>query len=689
MENDTQQSKNDATASCMICGQSVDAPVSGSFSVHDRVMDVLADMDAELGLHLDLYQNADDNSPDQSDSESDKQKQQQPPCPTDTKLPRDTYWYAMAKESLESKLDWRDPAQRKQAHMNILSLFRRRFRQDKESEETDRVGPALSNGPEIEIRNGRIYFPEYEKFLDDMYEDQRKLRPKKYNPKEHAVVKLLEVAIGNGAQRVSHLSYDDRGIRDLITIEKGETEKWHMIIRNIALAEGHLLTTDEAFLIAEKSENGFIEGRSQDGLFIISDVPIPQEEAHKIISVAENEKSVLLEQRFEKLQDSIKFFTEDQHTFEIPTFLQRLLGLQEDRKIDDAQSFLSEGALRDLLTKKENQEVLTALTTESKVKNGKKEDLVTTWRKIAEKVLHITPEQSQKLLETVQETWEAIQNVREVFAFVQKTGVGTGAAIGLIESLITFNNKILSQFFAEKSAIEASDIIVEKEGKLIMQGAALTKIIDHVVIENTEIETMPWRRVEKNMVDQTEKLKVNEVIVGWVKGFVKELDTKTPQEAIVIVEKEEEYVVKKIIFFREVIEEIVKNHDSAKEEEKPIREVALAVMLWMILQFAAYHQTLRSIKEALMEIHSLKTLSDIGKKEIAHIFKEHILEGLIDHEGTSWLLSAIIWYLAMIREQGIVQTQTTKKPGTKKKKTLFPVSVVSTQMNGVIFTYAS
>ena len=170
----------------------------------------------------------------------------------------------------------------------------------------------------------------------------------------------------------------------------------------------------------------------------------------------------------------------------------------------------------------------------------------------------------------------------------------------------------------------------------------------------------------------------------------------TPQEAIIIIESEEKRVIQTTELLWEVLEEFLTNEElssseketSEKETDQPIREFSFAVMIWAMMQLDSYLQVLHSMKDTLAEIVLLmkdpETKTTL-KQKASSLFKKHLSEGLVKQEGSSWLLFAIIWYLAMIREQGVVGVVNNQKPVKKKKAVLLRQLYPS----GIIFAFGS
>jgi hypothetical protein len=294
--------------------------------------------------------------------------------------------------------------------------------------------------------------------------------------------------------------------------------------------------------------------------------------------------------------------------------------------------------LKQLLHMAEYKQALRVLT--SKQSDKEDDDNKMSWMKKAERMLGISKDQSLELLKQVSETHEAMEKAKDVVEFAVDTGVGIGAALFALESLATLD-VISADTHEEFLPIEVPPILEKKDGQTVVTTQALEDIFIRIIKE-PDIPSQEFDEPHQQ---------IDIVVVGWLQEFIHTLDEKKSEEAIVLVEKEEEWVITKLEQLQEVLNLQGETLEPRIEiEQEAVQEFSLAVTAWMMLRLISYYEILNEIKGLLEQVEA-------GPK---------MTEKLIPKEPSPWLLLAIIWHLAMIREHGVTTTQ--KKKKQKKKK---------------------
>lgn len=297
--------------------------------------------------------------------------------------------------------------------------------------------------------------------------------------------------------------------------------------------------------------------------------------------------------------------------------------------------------IRRILEEKE----LFILTQEPQKKVGEKRTTSQIWRETAQKILHITAEEAEKLEHAVYTTWKKMTNVREQIALSVDTGIGIGGAVFALESIATMGFENESDVFEDRLEKAAMTIVTEKNTGAIVHVEPIEHLID-IVTKQSEEETSLY-------TDEA-------IVLAWLKDFIPTLDHQTPEQAVAKIDNEQERIAENVQLICDVIKENVLKETTNKEHA--IRDFSIAVTLWMILKYVSYHQRLESVKKAIIAASANGVAAS----------KSHLSEALVPQESTSsWLLFAIIWYLAMIREQGAINASGAKYQAKRSKKQVF------------------
>lgn len=635
-------------------------------------------------------------------------------CPPDKKIYRDIYDDSMQQVAKKNNLDLNDPEQKSRAHRLILPLFRQRVREDKKYTPQDKEGPPDSMGPEFTIKDGRIYYLAFQKSLQQMYEDQKRLRPWQYDPKEHATMTLMEQAFVHGATRVSHISHNknDQGvdsIRDEITmVFDAETGKGKMEIKNLA-TDGYFLDTKEAYDKMKRSHpDRFIEGHPTDGVFILSDIPMESKEVHEVLSrhgatnisdsimlseqtwdVNDNENITIKPDYISTIQSPVVEYVEDHLTRGIDRFITYVHDIYEETVVP---AFMRK--LLDLPIQEDENKILvsigdaltvTQLTIAPFVneQNESSDTLVSIWRERAEKVLDISPEKSEELLLVVQETWTMMTDAKEVISFVNDTGVGIAAAFYAIEMMtIAGVEKHEEEELEVWGNIEQEkDIISFVVDTDVGIAAGLFVLNEWAMRPDTEeiVSPLVLNEEESDEAFSLEKIpdSVDAVVLKETIEFVRVIDALPAEEQKKAIVEEKEKVEKTIIQIWEaiivdkpavaLIHTLTELVDLEPKDEHE-KQFSFAFVVWIMLKLMNYHSALETLEAFVKPDQDSPLETRIQKQKP---------EGLIQKETGQWLLFAIIWYLAMIREQGM---HTQQAPLAQKKKKAKEV---------IIFAYTS
>lgn len=725
-------------------------------------------------------------------------------CPPDRTVYKDVYQDLLSGEAKKTDSNLDDPQERREVHMRVVQIMRPQVRENRRYLESDKEGPAFAKGPEFILQEGKIFYPKFGKYLQDMYADQKRLRPDQYDSKEHATITLMEEAFARGASEVSHVSHNrdtsgHEAIRDQITMKWDEKSgKGEMIIRNIAM-DGNFHTTQSAHDVMEKIQDGFIEGHPKEGIFIFTDVPLESKRVHEILAIYEHEDTAIheIDQGFNQniytetaRVTEVDFFVSNTPTVQytegevvqvsdsslthegykeeavvIPAFIQRLVDTSSGQVDRDEIVFSTDTVLRKIFTiEGENNPLvlLTEIPIEEEKENIEKIDISIQWRQVAEKLLSISPEQSQQLLDEVQETWLSIQDMREVVTVADDTGVGIGAAFYAIDMMAHpyADEMKISQVRTEKSMNEINETLEAMEnGRDVISLAVETGVgigagifaLDMLVSQNVteerslrsaeavldiDVETITLTPNEQeavfsffvseervtsseesiDVIERPQELigripdSIDTVALKQTREFVVSIESLAPEKQQKAVVDEKNKALVSIVFLWGIIQEagypkenkdhiesatlhspaeqvIIEKNITSERESKHVEQFSFALTAWLMLKLVNYFNALDALENLLKrDVGQEKSENDSPIGPLEQIRKSKP-EGLIQKETTNWLLLAIIWHLAMIREQGFSQ-QSAKKSTVKKKKSKHP-NIISDYPQGVIFAFGS
>jgi len=327
----------------------------------------------------------------------------------------------------------------------------------------------------------------------------------------------------------------------------------------------------------------------------------------------------------------------------------------------------------------DEEKIKPLLTIDKKLEDSLSEsEIVQLWKKKAQEALEITPEQSEKLLLEVQETWTMMKDAQEVISFVNDTGVGIAAAFYAIDvmTLSGIKEEIVdrSQFEQVKEEMFTIAFVADTE-LLIGAGVfALNELAMGQVIDGTTFtEAIELTEEEKKEAFSLKKIpeSVDAVVLKETVEFVQGIAEFPVEEQQKAIEKEKEMVEEKIVQIWEVImsEKTAVTTIHAPSEfidlepkEKDVEQFSFAFAVWAILKLINYRAALGSL---------------VAKPSLIAWIQKGKPEGLIQKEVGLWILFSIIWYLAMIREQGAQNNQVPQAQKKKKRKEV------------VIYAYAS
>lgn len=562
--------------------------------------------------------------------------------------------------------------------VEVASFLRPKFKLDilaKKAEENATQGCDL----EIELTpDGDIRYVKYGRTLSELNERTRTLTPEQYHPEDAITNAAIREAFAQGATRVV-TSYWRPGEdhRDFVVMELDrKTGKGKSKTVNVEAVIGKTFGFRDMSKQAEKLFSGLEINFPDEKVFVATDISLVR---HRINTKVQSEK---VQEKVEYQEINISAET-----------LIDVISYMKELSTEIEAEFSAEMILQSIFFKKKNERILLALNTEpadADMPAESSKDLNIVWKKQAEELLHITSEQSEKLLVEVQETWTMMTDAREVVAFVNDTGVGIAAAFYAIDMMTlpdvnpdqstdeTFEvwqtmqeEKNIVSFIVDTDVGISGGVFVINKWAMVPMPEDVTEII--FLTEKESDEIFVFFSVEERPEVILESVDV--VVLNDTTKFVRVIDVLPIEEQKKAIEQEKEKVEEKIVLIWEAVAAIKPDATihapselvDLEPKEKKVEHFSFAFAMWIVLKLIRYHSVLETLEEFVKIDTKTPLLERIQKDKP---------QGLIRKETGQWILLAIIWYLAMIREQGMYSNQT---PPAQKKK----------QKEVVIYAYAS
>ena len=129
---------------------------------------------------------------------------------------------------------------------------------------------------------------------------------------------------------------------------------------------------------------------------------------------------------------------------------------------------------------------------------------------------------------------------------------------------------------------------------------------------------------------------------------------------------------------------------NSNESDMHVENFSVAVSFWMMIKLIQYVSFLNSVEVHLQEKQSISetTRKNNHSESLLDTCAHENAAAVIQQESAPWLLFAIIWHLAMIREHGAVQStqsNTKVKQKVKAQKNMAGSFVHSTTVSDILF----
>lgn len=626
--------------------------------------------------------------------------------------------------------------------VQAAQIFRPRYRLDKASEAREAASlPEYEIGHFTITDSEDIKYLEYERTLEEMQQSLIRQRPAEYSPEEHQTSRMIKEAFKNGATVVSTVyARKDDDHRDILVMKYDPVTRIGTTSIINTATTGKDYTFESAHAIARHRFSSLIESKPAERVFILSDATVARQREKEIVrevQQAAEEASDMkpTEQRGYWRREAVSVSESKASDRNADCLIAEYHNMQRDVprqniiiKIVEEGEQIGKRFMRDVITThsrvieeiKKNKTEKEEKTNETRlvaariidnartrlILNDKKEVLSSATEKAQKQSAEfpnpgkreILDEKPEGFMETLQEARKIMDGAQKMVTLALDSQTEPVAAPAVIYAL-----DILA--YPEKILVEDGHEIKEEDPVLFLTEEEREAVVDFLTSNNKK--TFPVESTQKTETALNIE-HIDMTILAWVKELIQCIDHEPVEQAIETIKHKEE-----VTFFQmSQLWEILVGHNSRihsasfmegalvrkgmadlgeishPEERELVQQCSLAVTAWLLLKLTAYHCSVHAIKTFICEKENNKYFN------LSNALREKLPEGLAEKELGQWILFAIIWYLVMIREQGMRQVhgsqlKVQRKKKTKNLKKLRAQKSLMMPAQGLIFVFGS
>jgi hypothetical protein len=518
-------------------------------------------------------------------------------------------------------------------------------------------------------------------------------KPQAYDPSEERAQLAMEKRIISGdiSTDVFALSHRE-GVRYIQKWEKNNDGKFTSTSIDIGLVTGRNLTPSEAKelidLIKEKyAQNDVTPGDLEyphlmlkNGLVDVEDITTlarAQVMFPKGEQIATDTVDTL---SYAAHQAANEFITSMQ---DVREYIMNDTNVQ----MEDAQE-RDQFQVGDLFQDEEKIQALLAVDIPT-LENLSNDEAIEVWKEKMEEVFHLLPEQSIQVLIDLEETHEDMVFMKDAIAFVADSEMNIHAGVyalnAFVEPLVAEGKPEESIFSSEEEKNVVFSLFVQGDsiGKKLEE--TRNSDVEHIVILHPTIDQRALKKLielihvldaapteqREHIVAQEKKHIDISILSLWI--LVKDMagsDFYQDKPEGATIHSPSEFVS-------------VNTREAIEKDEQSLKEFQFAVGILFLLKLFQYRASL-DVLALFLQSEQQEQTSDIAPEALSMRIQKEKPEGLIQKESAPWILYAIIWYLAMIREQGKATSNTTAAKKKKKSK-----NIAISGASGVIFAFNS
>ena len=506
----------------------------------------------------------------------------------------------------------------------------------------------------------------YDTGIEDFHTRQQDFMPEKYSLDDHLTSKAINEAFRNGATTVV-TSYHREGKdhRDILIMNLDPiTKEGTTTVINTAV-DGNFHTFDGIIAIAKEQFSTLKEMHLSEKTFLLVDKEIPLERIQHPLEHIKEQFQVWNETRNVKAhKDTSKYIETQKNNFSTKDGLLAPFGT--DRIIRDISltkkrfdQFRKESSSRENIIPKYPYQL--------KEKQG--EYIHKGDKKIKSKD-HSAPEVMIQKVKHIETQHKKMLEKKVMLGVIKETNVGIAASVVFLREIakqpIIRLTKKEKKMFRKMERKNRQYITKEHRTKSLVEKNRVVPILSEKQIKQKKEKRIFWKKhIQREMMVFSQeiklKLKKEKKLRKKERREKKELRRKKHKE-IIMIKTEKKYIFlfeqwKKIARRIEKLEK--RAHGNTKGKEKSRKKEKQLKKKEHIFRFVETFLLFALLKKG-KQFHS-------GEKEISQGMKEK-KNYIPEEQETPWVLLSIIWYMTMIREQGMVQYHTKKKKKKPEKK---------------------
>lgn len=576
--------------------------------------------------------------------------------------------------------DWQSTDIRKEAALR----FRPKFRQDKAAFEKEMSNLQEYDGPEFTLKNGEVYYQSYGRTLEELNTRTLEITPEQYSLAQHQTSAMINEAFRNGSTEVVTSYYrEGEDHRDLLVMRidpatgMGKTR----IINCARNGNFHEFTSMQS--IAKSRFTTHYEIRPANNVFLLSNKPVNydiagtkvKEVAHKYenyLKGNQNGHKLITQGLIESSRRSVKEVRAT--AMSIDAYVQRTYG----KRLQDVPMMVGDTLMHRVRRMFEHKE------------DKKGEALVFQHRPDQQRVVEKVGINKREVQQTRRQVQEKIAVSVATLLFVRATGVGKGGAFVSLESLIRLPQVSLEsskrirkeklkqrKYTVEKMRVfrmsEAFKKLTKKEQRVLRRKEKTLRVKENKLFQRKERRNMQRKekylgRKERRLLLRKERIKTPqkekilwEIVRKLVKkgkiieqkSLLKNVHRKDAIRRLRVANKDKKGVM------------ISKEGHSKRLEKQHIIDFSVALVIWLLLHLPEKRQELK-------------------------VTKHEKIKEIVVKEPAPWLIFAIIWHLAMIREQGQIQVTMSRPQASSansKVASNLPQLISVIPPKGIIFAF--
>lgn len=344
-----------------------------------------------------------------------------------------------------------------------------------------------------------------------------------------------------------------------------------------------------------------------------------------------------------------------------------------------------------LLTQQELTEPMLLLSTEpDESRHLSESELVSVWKHVAMDTLHLSEEQSDALYVDVQEAYDVVKTAEQILVrSISDESMPIGGAFFALD-VLSGNVEEFSIAQQVSTAVESHD-----------ENSEDSSVPVFITMEDKTIHILEEKGISAELIEVTKELleqqksgangssSVDYETLILTVDMLQKLHQAPQSERIRIVFTEKKHVQERIESLHEMLLDLIHHNQNSEPTAVPrgytdreitdtrrasesisevqhVRQFSFAVTVMLLFKYMNYFSSLEKIQSVLQRQREHGTDTVTSPMTLCESIKDSP-EGIIQKEPSSWLLFAIIWHLAMIREQGFAQSSGANKQKTKKK----------------------